>query len=181
MIHLRIARDYPVAVVPEHLLGYRKRPGSMSRDTELVVQSWRKVLERLVAEGAAIDPPLHRWIEAFFHKISAEDRLGRGAYGEALLLFAGAVRRDPARWGSYALYRLIRTAVRLVRGRRPLPRALHFDAIEPTTYVSPDPDEIAPLARLLTSLEMKRVQRLRASETLQARRPTTPEASVPNI
>jgi glycosyltransferase involved in cell wall biosynthesis len=166
LLQLRIARDYPVAVVPEHLLGYRKRANSLSRDAEMVVRSWRQVLARLAREGADIDPRLRRWIDAFFRKILAEGRIGRGAYGQALLLFLGAARRDPIRWGSYGLYRLTRTALRLVRGRRPKPEPAHFDAVDPAAFISTDPDRIAVLDRLLTRLDRQRVRRLQASERL---------------
>jgi len=166
MIQLRIAREFPVAVVPEHLVGYRKRDDSMSRDTGLVLGSWRRVLDRLIAEGADISPQLRRWIEAFFRKAEAEQALAKGDYGHALKSFAGAVRRDPARWGPYALYRIARTAARLARGRRPRPEKLHFSSIPPSNYVSPDPDELRLFARLLERFERSRLSRLERQESL---------------
>lgn len=166
MIQLAIARHYPVAGVAEHLVGYRKRPDSMSRDTDLVIRSWRGVLRSHAAQGAKISPRLTRWMEALFRRLRAEEALGQGDYGKALRLFTGAVLRDPLRWGSYTLYRMARTAARLARGRRRRSPLL-FSEVDPQTYVSSDPDEIWFLVALLDRLESRRLKGLAASETLE--------------
>jgi glycosyltransferase involved in cell wall biosynthesis len=166
MIQLQIARRFPVATVPEHLVGYRQRPDSMSRNTDLVILSWKAVLAQLVADGADIPPRLIRWIDAFFYRIMAERRITEGAFGEALRLFASALRRDPLRWGPYGIYRLTRTAVRLVRGRRLRLERMHFYSVDPRTFISPDPDELPVLISLLDRMEAARLSRLAAKETV---------------
>ena len=169
MIQLRIARSWPVAAVPEHLVGYRKRAGSMSRDTALVIRSWQAVLDRLVAEGADLPPRLRRWVDSFLARIAAEERLRSGSAGEGLRLFLRALRSDPGRWGRYAAYRLARTAVRLLRGRRPAAERTHFLEADPRIFVSPDPDELPAMAASLARFEEARIGRLAAMERLDPR------------
>lgn len=167
MIQLAIARHYPVAVVREHLLGYRKRPGSMSRDTDLVIASWRGVIRRHAADGADLPPALMRQMEGLHSKILAEDRASKGAYAEALVHFSRALAHDPLRWGGYAGYRLLRTAVRLARRRRPRSRRLLFSEADPCTFVPADPDALGAIAGWLDRQEERRLRRLERDEALE--------------
>ena len=157
MIQLRIARSHPVAMVPEHLVGYRKHSGSMSSNNEQIIRSWRLVYERLAADGVDFSARLMRWNEGFFKMALAENRLASGRYGEAVRDLLGALLRDPARWGTYLSYRLARTAARLVRGRRSRPKRVPFPELDPRTFVEPDPDAIPRLSRLVTRIDLNRL------------------------
>lgn len=169
MIHLRISRVYPVACVPEHLLGYRKRPGSMSRDTDLVVRSWRAVHRALVADGADLPPNLSRWTEGFFAMVFAQRSAAEGSIGRAFAQLLRALSKDPLRWGAYLLYRVVRTAVRIARGRRPRPTRLHFSEADPRQDIPFDPDELPRLAKLLRTIDERRLARLARAERLEVR------------
>lgn len=169
MIQLRIARGEPIACVPEHLVGYRKRAGSMSSDTILVVRSWREVHRKLVAEGAGIPPRVLRWAEGFFNLALAEHMVKTGSYLRALPAFLSALRHDPYRWGAYLAYRLARTAARLARGRKPRPARLRFDELDPNAVVVSDPDELRALEGLLRRIDERRLARLARSERMEIR------------
>jgi glycosyltransferase involved in cell wall biosynthesis len=163
MIQLRIARSYPIAVVPEHLVGYRKHPNSMSSDNDQIIRSWRLVYERLAAERTNFSPQLMRWNEGLFKMALAERGLQRRHYREAIGHVAGALMDDPIRWSTYLFYRLVRTATRLVRGRRPRPEKMPFGEADPRTFIEPDPDTIVTLARLRTRIDLNRLERLAQS------------------
>lgn len=169
MIHLQVARFHPVACVPEHLLGYRKRPDSMSRDTDLVVRSWRTVHRALVADGADLPPRLLRWMEGFFAMVIAEQSAAGGSIGRSFAHLLRALSRDPLRWGAYLLYRAVRTSVRLARGRRPRPPRLHFRDADPRQDIRFDPDELPRLTELLRRIDQRRLARLARAERLEVR------------
>lgn len=167
LMNLRIARFFPVAAVPEYLIGYRIRPEAMWRSIDLVIDSWRSVVQRILTEGGEIPPYLLRWVEGHLHKVQAEERLGRRHYVEALEHLAIAISHDPVRWGGYVVYRLLRTTTRLIRGRRTTPERVPFSALDPRAIVQSDPDEVVFLARMLRELQAKRLRRLAAQERLE--------------
>lgn len=167
MMHLAVARRYPVAVVPEHLLGYRTRPGSMSSDTNLIVRSAQDVNRRLLADGARLRADVLQWNAAYFEKILAESALAKGDRAGMAEHLMRAIRLDPLRWGAYAAYRLTRTARHRLLGRgKPLPRP-QFDQIDPRANLLSDADEIAWFTALLRRIDERRVARLQRSEALE--------------
>jgi glycosyltransferase involved in cell wall biosynthesis len=167
MMQLSIARRHPVAVVPEHLLGYRTRPGSMSTNSEVVVQSWRNVNRKLVADGARIPQQVLRWNEGFFERIFAEQSLRLGDLRGTVSHMFRAVRIDPLRWGSYAAYRLTRSVRHRIFGRRkPLP-PLVFGKVDPRAALPSDADQIGWFAAILRQIDAARLRRLQASERLE--------------
>lgn len=168
LMNLRIARYFPIAAVPEYLIGYRIRPERMWRSIDLVVESWRSVLQRVVAEGAEIPPHVLRWVEGQLHKVLAEERLGRRRYLVACKHMAIALGYDPVRWGSYVAYRLVRTVTRLVRGRRSKPQPLPFAGVETAVLIESDPDEVTFMAKLLRDLDARRLERLAKHERLDS-------------
>lgn len=168
LMNLRIARYFPVAAVPEYLIGYRIRPETMWRSIDLMIDSWWDVLRHVRAEGAKIPPYVMRWIEGHLHKVLAEERLAHQQHLQALKHILIAIGYDPIRWGGYVLYRIARTATRLIRGRRRRPERIPFTAIDPQAILRSDPDEVAFLARLLTGLDAARLRRLAAQERLDS-------------
>lgn len=169
MIQLEIARSHVIAAVPEHLVGYRKRSGGMSRDAGLVIRSWREVHRRLVQEAAEIPPQVLRWTEAFFDWSLAEQHVTAGSYRQARRPLLRAVRHDPPKMAAYLAYRLARTAVRLARGRRRRPEPVHFYDLDPRALIPWDPDELPRLAALLRRIDERRLRRLARSERLEVR------------
>lgn len=159
MIQLRIARDYPVAAVPEYLVGYRARPDSMSGDRRQILRSWTMVYERIDAE-ARLPHNLMRWYRADVYATMAEDSAMRGRFADASTKFAKALLLDPVRWGTYLVYRAARMAVRSVRGARPGPDPLPFDRADPTAFIPRDADELRSLRHLLDLIDAGRLRRL---------------------
>ena len=167
MMQLSIARQYPVAVVTEHLLGYRTRPGSMSSDTKLVVASAQAVNGKLAASGAQLSKDVLRWNEALFERMLADGSMAMGDRSGAALHMSRAIRIDPVRWGAYATYRLARTARHRMFGRRKaLPRP-HFDQVDPRAELSSDADELGWFSASLRRIDERRVARLQRSERLE--------------
>ncbi len=160
LIQLQIARRYPIAFVPEYLVGYRKTPTGMSRDTGQIIRSWRLVHEQLAATGTKIPRRVKRWNEAFFDKVLASRSIASRDYATAVRLLAKALWKDPLRWASYFAYRAIRTAARLLRGRRAPSSRLPFGQVDPRSAVVADPDELTFLKSLLVRLELARLRRL---------------------
>lgn len=165
MIQLQIARRHPIALVPEHLVGYRKHADSMSRDNDQIIRSWRLVYQRLAAQGAPLPSGVARWSDGFFRMALAENRATAGSYAEAARHLLGAVRRDPLRWLAFLQYRIARTAMRLIRGRRPVPQRLHWSQVDPAMVVVQDVDDLPALARLVRAIDESRLRRLAARET----------------
>lgn len=165
MIQLQIARRHPVALVREHLVGYRKLAGSMSRDNDKIIRSWRLVYQRLAAEGPGFPRQLLRWSDGFFRMALAENRAIAGCYAEAVRHLLGALLLDPVRWIPFLLYRVARTAMRLVRGRRPVPERPHWSQVDPTTTVVQDPDDLPALAGLVRRIDERRLRRLAARDS----------------
>jgi glycosyltransferase involved in cell wall biosynthesis len=167
MMQLSIARFFPVAVVTEHLLGYRTRPGSMSSDTRLIVASAQAVNRKLVASGAQISKDVLRWNEALFERMLADRSMAVGDRSGAALHMSRAIRIDPVRWGAYATYRLARTARHRMFGRRKALARPLFNQVDPRSELSSDADEIVWFSALLRRLDERRVAHLQRSERLE--------------
>ena len=159
-IQFQLARRLPVAVVPEFLVGYRKYPGSMSSNMRQIVRSWNLVYDRLVVESPDIPDRVVRWNASFFNILLAEDAAVRRQFGSALGHLAIGLWLDPPRWSAYIFYRLCRTARRLVFGRRPARKPIHFRDADPTVAISGDPDALPRLAKLYDILDRSRLRSL---------------------
>lgn len=158
MIQLRIARQYPVAAVPEFLVGYRVRADSMSGDDAQMLRSWRMVYDRINSE-APLPRTLMRWYEADISRTLADQSALKGRYLRALRHFVRAVWLDPVRWTPYLAYRAARAALRLLRERRRRP-GIAFDQADPRAPIAPDPNDVEALAALLRRIDSRRLQRL---------------------
>lgn len=158
LLQLLLARDYPVAAVPEYLVGYRRHPNAMSRDNERIVRSWSMVYERMAAEGP-LPPDLIRWNRGDVKLSLAENRAASGRQLEALRLLLGAMYLDPVRTASYLIYRLAHTSVRRLRRAPAKPRLRNFNEVDPCTRDEADPNEVGALARLLAAIDRRRLRR----------------------
>ena len=158
-LQLLIARDRPVACVPEYLVGYRVRPDAMSRNVEGMERSWGLVYDWLRRCATVPSYAVH-WNEGIRSFEFAEMNAIRGNWRAAARLLGQALVMDPGRCAALLLYRVSRLAARLVRGRRaPSPKPLFGDA-GPTDFFRQDPDELARFARLLERIDERRLARL---------------------
>lgn len=159
LLQLLIARDHPVALVPGHLVGYRRHPQSMSQDQARIVRSWQAVYARMKAEGA-LTAQLERWNRADVELTLAEADAVAGNRAAAAARIANAVWLDPPRSTAFLLYRAARLAGRLARGRRPAPAPLQFLHADPAAVIPSDPDELGFARKTLTAIDDARLRRL---------------------
>jgi glycosyltransferase involved in cell wall biosynthesis len=163
MVQLRISARYPVAHVPEYLVGYRVRPGSLSSDPTNMHDQWRLAYKQL----QQLFPEVPAWVHAWAHgrrcALFAEGFAWRGRFSKAAALLVEALRHDPAGTSRLLQYRTIRKIKR--RGRRsdaePGVRPA-FLVCAPHAQVSPDLQDLAYEARKLRLLEAARARSLEA-------------------
>jgi hypothetical protein len=157
---LALARRWPVAAVPEYLVGYRVHGGGLSQDRERMLRAWEGLLDTL-AEG---DPPVPRrvigWNLAIRSFGLAEQKAGRGDRSGGLRLLLRALRLDPTRTGAHLGYRAARLVRRKLGGRKDEPQWPSFFDVDPAARMRSDPHELPALARALERLEARRLARL---------------------
>lgn len=67
LLQLMLAWNHPVSGVPEYLVGYRNRPGSLSKRTHYMVRNHLKLLGELRGLLPGIDPQTLVWARAQIH------------------------------------------------------------------------------------------------------------------
>lgn len=156
LVQFQLARLYPVALVPEYLVGYRLTSGAMSGDPDRMSRSRRQAL-RLLGEDRLSRRAL-RWSEGARALLLAETRALRGEIGQAIWLLGRALRRDPVRTG---VHLLCRSARHLARRTAPGPTAqLSFEDHEPAAP-SPVTDR---WLRALARFDQRRLDRIERLE-----------------
>ena len=159
MIQLRIASAYRVAAVPEYLVGYRDRPDSMSSDDEQILRSWNLVYERIRSE-VELPHDLMRWHNADVNMTLAEANALKGDRINALRSLGKALWLDPLRSSAYLLYRAAHTSLRRVRAPRRPSKCRSFFSVDTRLPIPSDSEELRRIARLLTLIDLRRLQRL---------------------
>lgn len=111
LLQLRIAAEYPIAAVPEHLVGYRIGSEAMSSDHFQMDRSWAAVFDRLRSEPTGIPPYLMRWARARRAFGMAASAVNNRDIRTAAFQLSRALRLDPYRfavhlasraWGRFA-------------------------------------------------------------------------------
>lgn len=161
LLQLLIARRHPIALVPEHLVGWRSHDRNMSSDLEQMARSTALVFDRLAGAGATVPPRVVRWVCARDCFDIAQQRSLEGDWRSALSSLARAVRLDPAGSGLLLAYRAARSAMRRV-GRRGPPPLRRFQDVDPAEVMAADPHRLHRLARLIERLDARRLDRLAA-------------------
>jgi len=106
LLYLTVAAEHPIAFVPEYLVGYRIRPGSLSADTQNMHDSWRLARERFKERFPRVPRRVHRWAHGSRVSRWATSFLLQGRYGfSARLLLEGSIY-DPAWLAAFLSYRL---------------------------------------------------------------------------
>jgi GT2 family glycosyltransferase len=95
MIQLRIARRYPVAVVPEYLVGYRQSPTMMSSDAGRMARSYAMALQSILMDAPELPERLAHWGYAGFAANTAIGELAKRRARVAFQLAEEAMARDP--------------------------------------------------------------------------------------
>jgi len=169
LLQLMIAERWPVACVPEFLVGYRIHAGTMSRQPELMEAAWKGMFAILDERGISIPKRVVRQALAAQFLGFAELRFAGGDRGEGVRLLAEAIRSDPVRSGLQLIYRACRLGARLVRGRAGRRGSVPFESAGTTRPYQLDPDELKMISGLLRRVDERRLSQLRvADEVSQA-------------
>jgi len=161
MVQLQVARNFPVAVVPEYLVGWRLHKANMSGDLERMSRSYKLVYRILLGQGAEIPDQILRWTQANWNFDIAQQAAMDQNYSDAIVHLLKAFELDPAGSGAMLAYRLIRGMARPMISRPPLPAESFYD-LDPAAVFSTDPHQWRWLSSMKTWLQRSRIQTLAA-------------------
>ena len=112
LLHLRISAGHAIDYVPEYLVGYRVRPGSLSARPDNMLASWRKARERIDQLFPQVPRFARKWAHGRRCAELAESFAWKGDYRQTLKLLAEAARFDPKWTAQWLAFRSWRFAVR---------------------------------------------------------------------
>ena len=157
LLQLRISERHQLAHVPEYLVGYRVRPGSLSSDPQNMLVSWRRARRRIIQLFPQIPPRVHAWAHAKRYGELGEALAWRGRPARAASLLLQALWLDPAWTIRFLQYRWMRRWNRARSAKAaPEPGPL-FPACRPEEQIRPDEYLFCPEARKLRRLDQRRV------------------------
>ena len=154
LLQLRVARRHPVVLVPEHLVGYRKLPGSRSADPLEVFEGYMRVERIFRDECGAVPDRTWRWVRGARYLALANAQRRWAPYFGWL---ARAALRDPPRVLAHLLDRGLRHGRRVLRPPRAVARPAPFDAFSEADEVPRDPYESAIGRAALRRLDERRL------------------------
>jgi cellulose synthase/poly-beta-1,6-N-acetylglucosamine synthase-like glycosyltransferase len=95
LLQLRIAARYQFGEVPEYLIGYRRRPGSMSSNAEQMLRSGMLALRTALAECGHIPHLSHDAILIRYEWQRLRSAARRGRFGDGIRQFFRQFSRNP--------------------------------------------------------------------------------------
>jgi hypothetical protein len=153
LLQLAVAARRQVALVPEYLVGYRRRAGSLSSDPIKAMESRLRVVAEALSEHPGIPRRVQAWNRSDARRVAAFGLLTRQP-GTAARLLALATADDPAAalWDGACRARNALGRLTARRGRFASERPL-FAALDPYEGQALSPDlltrrRLAALARL---------------------------------
>ena len=160
-LQLKLASRYPIACVPEYLVGYRSIGVSHSADKEVMYRSWCAV-SRAIRASRPVSLAARRW--AFSERLLAlaERRVWRGRPMPAFCALLAGVLLDPVRSLPWLVFRSARAVRRRILGRPPAATPAPFAEWDPA---APGPVVAAGLDSWengLKALDRSRMNRLAA-------------------
>jgi glycosyltransferase involved in cell wall biosynthesis len=158
-LQLRLARDFPIEVVPEYLVGYRILAGSMSSNPDKMHRSWQRALELFEASGGSLNRKAVR-LSAGYHalrraEVKARARQGSGAARDLLQ----ALTLDPARTSAKLAYRAARAARKALSGPAGETPLIPYFEMSTREAAPPAPGEIKSIAGALARWDKRRMTR----------------------
>lgn len=169
LLQLRISARHPIGFVPEYLVGYRVRPGSLSADPDNMLRSWLQARQQLMTLFPEIPRFVHDWAHGTRCGQLAESFAWRGRYGECASLLRRAFRHDPAWTWRFLAYRSSRAVKQRFRGQpKPSPRPQFLDC-RPAEQVGLTDFDKDVEGKALRRLHERRVQALAELDQLIAR------------
>ena len=133
LLQLQVARRHPVALVPEYLVGYRRRDGAMSGDPRHMYESW-KAAARIVRSAGPMPGDVMRQNRARRCLDLAEALAWRGDVAGCIKRLVAACWLDPVRSTLFLAGRLGRRLAGHSTGRRH-PAGIRFDNVAAGTAV----------------------------------------------
>ena len=153
LLQLRISADHVIDHVPEYLVGYRVRPGSLSARPDNMLASWRKARSRIDALFPQVPGFVRDWAHGRRCAELAEGFAWKGEYRRSGGLLAEALRHDPrwtSEWLAFRSWRFV--------SRRAFKRGA---AATDARFLDCDPrKEALPSKNPLTALEDSRIATL---------------------
>lgn len=147
LLQLKIASRYPIDFVPEHLVGYRIRPGSASSDVEAMRDTFRKMRRIFREDCPGVDHDVDVWMRGRRTFGAADGGPYRRRRGAVAVALARALLLRPV-WTLRSLY--YRATVRFRREGPAVsdPGAgMAFLAADPAEGPAPDPIRDALMRR----------------------------------
>ena len=160
MLQLRVAAQYPIDLVTEHLVGWRRHTTNMSSNVDLIRNCSGEVYARLFAERAPLPRMAARWVRARNAFDTAEQRAGAGSYAAAFAWLAAAIAGDPLRSTAMFAYRSVRSIRRRLGAARPRSNDRLFYDVDPAEPLPMDPYAVPALQQVIRRLEWRRLRRL---------------------
>lgn len=150
LLFLAITARHEIAFVPEYLVGYRVRPGSLSANRQGILVSWSQARRRIKQRFRQVPPFVRRWAHGRRMVELAEGFAWGGSYLTCARLLLEGFVHDPTRTSVFLGYRLHR-----LLGRR----RDQSDEIEAPTFLECDPREQYKVTAFDLQLEGKRLHR----------------------
>jgi glycosyltransferase involved in cell wall biosynthesis len=150
LLQVRISANHAIAHVPEYLVGYRVRPGSLSARPDNMLASWRKARQRIDELFPQVPKFVRDWAHGKRCAELAESFAWKEDHRRSAGLLAEAFRHDP-RWTSQWLaFRSRRFVARRNSKQDPVPPGARFLDCDPRK-------EALPSEKLLPALEDGRI------------------------
>lgn len=108
LLQLRINARHPIAWVPEYLVGYRVRPGSLSADPANMLRSWREARRRIDRLFPAVPGFVRNWAHGRRCAELAEGFAWRRKPACTASLLIEAARHDPVWTARFLGHRTLR-------------------------------------------------------------------------
>jgi glycosyltransferase involved in cell wall biosynthesis len=100
LLQYQLAARWPVALVPEYLVGYRRAAGQLSADRRAMLRGWRQVRRKLRETCPGVRHGCDRWTDARQYYFTAWADRATGRHGAAAGRMLQALARDPLwTWG----------------------------------------------------------------------------------
>ena len=153
LLQLRISASHAIDHVPEYLVGYRVRPGSLSAMPDNMLASWRKARERIDRLFPQVPRFARKWAHGRRCADLAESFAWKGDYGQTLKLLAEAARFDPKWTAQWLAFRSWRFTARRISRQEAVASGRRFLDCDPH-------NEELPSAMPLLALEEHRIATL---------------------
>lgn len=156
VLELEIARQRPIAVVPEFLFGYRVHSSNFTRDFDLLHIGWQRAFGAL-RDRARLPGKLVRQVNAQRSAAIAVQRAVERRPVDSVKAALKALALDPLRSGLSLGATALSVVIRRLRGRSTGVTRRHFDEVTPTELLDADWN---PISALVDRLDAQRMRRL---------------------